>query len=834
MRDQSLPTLFSSHYIPHGHCYLWQTPLVGLHAISDFLIAIAYFSISAALVYFVCRQKHSFPTHLVLLFGLFISLSGLGHLFNIVTIWYPLYWVSASIKAATALVSGYIAVEVIVRLSRSLALQDVDAASQSLEAEAAERSAHEQALEKHQTIFRSAFHNIPIGMALGSLEGAFVEVNEAVTHIVGYPSEALLSTNFQSITHPDDLQLDLTLTKDLLSGKRRYYSLKKRYLHRLGHIVPVAISVSLLRDSEDNPLLFVTHIKDITEQNCINASLKTATEEAKAASRAKSEFLAMMSHEIRTPMNAMLGMAELMEDTQLNPQQQSFIEIIRTSGKTLLTVINDVLDFSKIESNRLEMEMSRIKLHDTVKEVISLFFNQAQAKGLSLSFSIEPSLVPAAFLGDAVRLKQVLSNLLSNSIKFTDAGDVSIQVNASRLKAAKEAASESASNRTVKSGTIKSDRYRIHFSVSDTGIGIDPVAVDQLFVPFSQVDSSMTRRFGGTGLGLAISKRLVEMMNGQLSVESVLGQGSTFSFSIELEACEAIAYKTKTERTVMASQSVDRKTRAKISDRLPLRILLTEDIRLNQKVALQMLASYGYQADIAQDGEEAIAAVQKQTYDLVFMDVQMPNMGGLEATEIIRCSPHIHQPYIVAMTAHAMQGDREECLAAGMNDYIQKPISKQDIFEVLQYFMQLKATPAAHNTATGHSVTNSKKQDNKEDSRILVSNSVPALDTTALEGFSSERSFLIEICESFLADAPNRIQDLEAALGQNNHQTLVKTAHALKSLSSCVGAMRLFQLCQSIEAAAKEGAEMVVSVITEQIATEYQHVQLAIQDYTNP
>ena len=827
-----MSTLFSSRYIPHGHCYLWQTPLVGLHAISDFLIAIAYFSIPVALVYFVYRQKHSFPTHLALLFSLFISLCGLGHLFDIVTLWYPLYWVSGFIRAATALVSGYTAVEVIVLLPRFLALHDVEAVNQSLEARAAERSTYEQALEKNQKIFRSAFHDIPIGMALVSLEGTFIEVNEAITNIVGYSSEALLSTDFQAITHPDDLQSDFTLINSLLSGECRYYSLEKRYLHQQGHIVPVELSVSLLRDSENNPLLFIAHIQDTTEQNRINASLKTATEEAKAANRAKSEFLAMMSHEIRTPMNAMLGMAELMEDTQLNPQQQSFIHIIRTSGKTLLTVINDVLDFSKIESDKLELEMDRINLHDTVEEVISLFFNQAQAKGLLLSSSIEPSLIPAAFLGDAIRLKQVLSNLISNSIKFTEAGNVDIRVYASRLEATKETNSEIASHHTA-----TGDRYRIHFSVSDTGIGIETAAIDKLFVPFSQVDSSITRRFGGTGLGLVISKRLVELMDGQLSVESLPGQGSTFSFAIELASCEAIADKNK-EPTVIAGQSVARKTRAKIStkisDRLPLRILLTEDIRLNQKVALQMLACYGYQADIAQDGKAAIAAVQKQAYDLVFMDVQMPNMGGLEATEIIRRDPHIHQPYIVAMTAHAMQGDREECLAAGMNNYIQKPINKQDIFEVLQYFMQLKVTSAAHDTVSGHSAASLKKQDKKEDSFIVVSNSVPALDTTTLEGFSSERSFLVEICESFLADAPCRIQDLEAALRQNNHQTLVRTAHALKSLSSCVGAMRLFQLCQSIEAAAREETEMVISAITAQIAAEYHHVQLAIQDYTNP
>ncbi len=280
----------------------------------------------------------------------------------------------------------------------------------------------------------------------------------------------------------------------------------------------------------------------------------------------------------------------------------------------------------------------------------------------------------------------------------------------------------------------------------------------------------------------------------------------------------------------MNSQAVGKKTRAKISDRLPLRILLIENIELSQKAALQMLASYGYQADIAHNGTEAIAAVQKQPYDLVFIDMQMPNVGGLKAAKAIRRSLYIHQPYMVAIAARAIQGDRETCLAAGMNNYIQKPINKQDVFEILQYLMQPKDTLAVHDTLPSHSATDSKKYSN---SLTLVASNVPTLDTTALEEFSSERSFLIEICESFLADAPHRIQALEAALTQNNPQTLLKTAHALKSLSSCVGAMRLFQTCQLIEAAAKGGTDIVVSTMTEQITTEYSRVQLAIQDYKN-
>ena len=844
--------LFSFAYIPHGHCYLWQTPLVSLHAISDLLIAIAYFCIAIALIYFVSKKQHSLPAQLVFLFGLFISLCGLGHLFDIVTLWHPAYWMSGGIRAATACVSAYTAIEMIILLPRFLALQEVEAANKRLEAEVSKRSAHEQALERSQKIFRSAFYDIPIGMALVSLEGYFIEVNEAVSKIVGYSSEELKSIDFQSITHPDDLQSDMKLVENLLAGNLRCYKLEKRYIHRLGHTVPIELTVSLLRDEENNPLLFIAHVQDISERNRINTSLKAATEEARAANQAKGDFLAMMSHEIRTPMNAMLGMAELIEETSLDQEQQSCVKAIRTSGKTLLTVINDILDFSKIESNKLELEISRINIHNTVEDVVTLFSNQAKEKGLSLSSSIEPPLIPTAFKGDAVRLKQVLNNLVSNSIKFTDTGNVSIDVRARCLKESLNDVSNEAPENTSKEATPQDDaslsnRYRIHFLVSDTGIGISQEKIGKLFEPFSQVDSSITRRFGSTGLGLSISRRLVEMMGGQLLVDSKPGHGSTFRFSIELEACRTLVAKEQNITDVNPTLDI---TDKELSDRTPLhtplRILLTEDIALNRTVALKMLDSYGYQADVACDGTEAIAAVQKQPYDLILMDVQMPKMCGLEATQKIRLNQHSHQPHIVAMTAHAMQGDREECLSVGMDDYIQKPIRKQDILDVLQRCMQLKCAKSESRdplkmsdtfkeravSALEERQSTSKYEDSENPTgAIEVDQSISTLDKETLESFGTERDFLIEVCESFLADAPGRIQSLETALQQKNTPTIANTAHALKSLCSCVGAMNLSQMCQAIEAAVREEVELAADTIAKQVKAEYAQVQTAIQNY---
>ncbi|MGB7485984.1 MAG: response regulator [Phormidesmis sp.] len=833
----SLP---SSQYIPHGHCYLWQTPLVALHMTSDLLIALSYFSIPLTLVYFVYKRKHLFPVRLLLLFGSFIFLCGLGHVFDVVTLWYPIYWTSGTVRAFTALVSGFTAVELTILLPQFLALHDVDSVNQRLEAEVHAQEITQRELEANQKVFRSAFYDIPIGMVLVSLDGLFQEANEAILNIVGYSKEELLALDFQSITYPDDLEADLELVNDLIANNRRYYRLEKRYFHKLGHIVPIELSVSLLRDSEDNPLLFIAHINDISEQKRVNASLKAASEAAEAASRAKSEFLAMMSHEIRTPMNAMLGMTELLGETELDNQQQDFVEVIRNSGKTLLTVINDILDFSKIESNNLELEEGRLDLHECIEDVLTLFTHQAESKGLALTSLIEPVRIPTVFKGDSVRMRQILSNLISNSIKFTDEGEISVRVNISK-ETLGEIKGEKLESGQLESGTDDSklaNFYRVRFSIEDTGIGIEPDKLANLFQPFKQADSSITRKYGGTGLGLSISKRLVEMMGGELWAESESTKGSTFHFSLLLESsgepsrnlqvnpnidlsgkrllvvaantnnrkylllqaeswnleastvesaaaalallegnqsgddqpgdnqlggnqpvdaiaiddtlpdmdgielalrirnlsayqeiplvllqCQSAGEKPLNElnvRTKLLRKPIRRShfydalvqlllnknsamdnacghstdiqlvpTTKTANDQKPLRILLTEDIVLNQKVALHMLSTYGYEADVANNGEEALEALTHRTYDLIFMDVQMPCMDGLEATRRIRENPHIHQPYIVAMTAHAMQGDREECLSAGMDEYIRKPISKRDLFNALQKCPQL-------------------------------------------------------------------------------------------------------------------------------------------------
>jgi two-component system sensor histidine kinase/response regulator len=786
--------------------------------------------------------------------------------------------------------------------------------------------------------YRGIFENAAEGIYQTSLDGRLLLVNPAMARIFGYSSSeemmsAVSDVGSQLWADPEQRAEFVRLVRE----RGTVSDFQRRGLRKDGSEVWFSLSGRVLRNSTGEIVALEGTAEDITERKRAQEETHRAREMAEEASGAKSEFLANMSHEIRTPMNGVIGMTELLLDTDLSDEQRDYAETVRNSGQALLAILNDILDFSKIEAGRLSLESIGFDLQKEVEEVAVLLAGRAYEKGLELSSFVEPG-TPTAVNGDPFRLRQVLTNLLGNAIKFTEEGEVVLSAELI----------EGSSEEAV-----------VRFEVRDTGIGMTEEQRGRLFRSFSQADASTTRRYGGTGLGLAISKQLVEMMGGEIGVESEPGVGSTFWFTVRLENSQGsekaapaadvdlrslrvlITDDNATNRKILhkqltswnmkdgmarggtealdmlrtaaesgepyhlaildmqmpgmdgvelaraikddpaisstrlmlltslgldiseearragvevvlskpvrqsqlydalatatgvaaktsarsARESVSQAVRATVTPQgRPLggQLLLAEDNLVNQRVAVRMLEKLGYGVETVLNGREAVETLSRTPYAAVLMDVQMPEMDGYEATAEIRRREEAmdRRTPIIAMTANAMQGDREKALAAGMDDYIPKPVQLESLEAVLERWTN---RPVVDPGATALA-----SQEDSADPAVPPGEEEPTLDHEAFEGLR-KLGDVSELVEMFLDDVPPRLDALRRAVKEGDARSVDEVAHMLKGSSGYMGAKGMGKVCAELEDVGASGDLSCAPALLERLEGEFERVRPVLE-----
>jgi PAS domain S-box-containing protein len=757
-------------------------------------------------------------------------------------------------------------------------------------------------VQRQRRYYEALIESSPVAVALLDPEGVVTSWNPTAERLFGYTAEEAVGRNIDDlVAASEEVRAEAEeYTRRGMTGELQHAITRRT--RKDGALIDVEMFGAPVTVAGEAAGLYAMFI-DIGE-------LQRAREEAEAATEAKSAFLATMSHEIRTPLNAVIGMTGLLLDTQLQPEQRNYAEVIRSSGDALLGVINEILDFSKIEAGRLDLEQRPFDLRQCVESALELVAGSAGEKGLDMAYMIDPR-APATIVGDITRVRQILLNLLNNAVKFTEEGEVVLKVDVTRLDSSEGDAG----------------RYEVHFAIRDTGIGIPEDRMERLFEAFSQVDASTTRRYGGSGLGLAISKRLAEQMGGTLWAESRAGRGSTFHVTLVAEArpgdasadleaipqlegkrvlivddnatnreilrrqteswgmvpvdsrspSEALAWVTggdpfdvaildmqmpEMDGLALAAEirrhrdaaalplvmlsSLGRRERGESDvgfaahltkpirpsqlydiligifapqvallrvsgpavppepepeERRPLRILLAEDNAVNQRVALLVLEKLGYRADVAADGREAVEALERQPYDVILMDVQMPEMDGLEATRVIRerWPEGERRPRIIAMTAGATVDDRRATLEAGMDDFVTKPIRQEEL-----------------GAALGRSAS-------------------PVLDPDALDRLAETiggPEALTELTGTFLDDSERLLSELRRSVEAGRTEDVRRHAHTLKSTAASFGATELSELCRRLEELAQVGSLDGVGDLVEAIVAEFARVRTALDEET--
>ncbi|HXI82650.1 MAG TPA: ATP-binding protein [Verrucomicrobiae bacterium] len=676
----------------------------------------------------------------------------------------------------------------------------------------AEEKHTEQLLEESELRFRILTRATNEAVWDWDITSDSVWWNRNVQTLLGYGEEEIVPTSawrMQNV-HPDDRKrVEDGLRARVRGEKEDFWSGEYRFRRADGSYADIFDRGYILRDHDGRAIRMIGSMLDMTKRKR-EMELARARDAALESARLKSQFLANMSHEIRTPMNSIIGMTDILLHLELTSEQREFVEIVRMSGESLLTIINDILDFSKIEAGKLTFEMLDFEPRTAVEEVIAMLVEQTHAKKLELRSVIAPE-VPGAVRGDPGRLRQVLTNLTSNAIKFTPQGEIKISVT-------KESESDA--------------HVILRFEVADTGIGVPEEARACLFQPFSQVDPSTTRKYGGTGLGLAICKQLVNLMAGQIGCESVPNRGSTFWFTAQFEKLNSTALLLEnlpeiTSTTAeLPAQQLPEKARKR------LRILVAEDNAFNQKVVLRQVREMGFGADAVANGIEALEALNRIHYDLVLMDCQMPEMDGYAcAAEIRRQEDNAGHIPIIAMTAHVMKEDRDKCLAAGMDDFLSKPVRVVHLECVLTQWLTGSTTATASEMPN---VASRSREDPREgDGPHRSQVDPPSVDLeTFMEIAGNDEQRLRELADRYLRQTTEQLARLREAIATGTAPDIKRIAHSAAGSSAMCGMKPLVGLLRELERMGQAGQLADTPRVYGQVTEEFSRIEHFLREHS--
>lgn len=919
-----------------GDAWATEEWLGWTHIVADSLTFAAYYAVPFVVAYFVIRKPEvRFTAAFWTFFALIFLSCGTGHLIEAIMFWFPIYRLSAVTKLLTAGVSTVGVFVLAKSLPRALDLKTPE----QLEREIIERQQAESQLELERSLLHTLMNHLPDAIYFKDENGNFLRISQSLAarlcladpaSAIGKGAKEYFPADFVERVASDEEQVRLTGVA--------IESEEEKPVWPDGTSNWLLTTRSPLRRRNGETIGIVGISRDISRLKAAEEELIAAKDEAVQANRAKSQFLANMSHEIRTPLNAVIGLTEVVLRTELEKQQRGHLRTVIDSAESLLSIINDILDFSKIEAGKLHLETVPFNLHDVVGDTLRSLSVRADYKQLELACFIEPSL-PEELIGDPVRLRQLLTNLVSNALKFTESGEVVVRVK------------QVSTNETL----------QLHFSVSDTGIGIEPDQLKRLFQPFSQADASTTRRYGGTGLGLSICRQIVSLMGGRIWAESVSGGGSTFHFTAGFEVSSKGRTRRRHESQPLVGTRIlvvddndtnrmilDEVTRAKgmqpvlaasaddalsklstaldqnepfqllltdmhmpdrdgydliesvrqdsrfdslpiiiltsahepsdlarclklrVSEHLtkpvkqselfevlvrtlgieeqlvkdgrlhldgesqirvpPQKILLVEDSRANQRVALAILNEHGHRVTVAENGRQALAILDEDDFDIVLMDVQMPEMDGYEATAEIRRQEQQTQRHqtILAMTAHAVSGDRERCLAAGMDDYLSKPIRREELFAALKRAATLTENGSAGAEPGTQRAALASPED--ENSSSVSINDDAAIDMTRLLAqLNGSHTLVREITQSYIAETEEKLSGLADALAAGDSAAFRRHAHTIKGCMQVYGAEKARNMAQELEQMGANGDLSETERLLDQAEQEFRNILKQLQ-----